>query len=749
MGRWRDRFTNRVYEYDIGWQEAVLDFLAHRCVERLRDISGGNVARGCADTLAGFWANEYYRLVFPLGFSHAGEGKVEDGDIIRLHGYPGISFRRALGGRDGHPPISGGPDETELLGDHVCKVAAAANLLCRANGLEHVVDHVRVGCFLHEVWPYVERLLDQVPASILNELGLAFRVAASLHGVRRDAPPEVGGDLISAAHDGPRAGDVARELLARNCMTLVVGAAQRVKQYVTEAQDLKSIRGGSHRLDAVTEGLAERVAGQVGRECVLRAAGSVVECLVPADQASWWKGLIRSTFFEQTGAVFAAVGSSGPHGVLRLFEGFGEVRQQAWEEVERDRDRGIWPGVETLPFEARCPRCGVRAAEGAPCVEDRTGEGGPRDELICRVCQTRVLAGREIRKERFGEILEVGLGNREASPADLGINQPDVIKAQPPTLDELVPEGAGVRDKVGVVAFDGDNFGEIVRSLDDYGASMQWSRRTANTVRVAAYRALCEATQNATNPGRSGLSYLPFEVVLLSGDEFTAITWERVALDVAARFLKYTGQEFRGPGPDVHFSGAVATCDKRAPVRLLLEFCERMQKVAKNHARQRKEGLVHFLVADSLAEIPDDAAELGDALFREADTTWGEPLSLTLRPFSARELDFMLRQAREVVKGGDLGPLRRLGGAYLRRPPVVARLFFLYYMARARSSGLQHILGVKARPAWVEVFPGICPPDSPVPGRRPLIGDERLASGHQQVRFTPLWDLAEIAKTLQ
>ncbi|MEW6048933.1 MAG: hypothetical protein AB1609_21100, partial [Bacillota bacterium] len=311
------------------------------------------------------------------------------------------------------------------------------------------------------------------------------------------------------------------------------------------------------------------------------------------------------------------------------------------------------------------------------------------------------------------------------------------------------PEGAGVRDKVGVVAFDGDNFGEIVRSLDDYGASMQWSRRTANTVRVAAYRALCEATQNAINPGRSGLSYLPFEVVLLSGDEFTAITWERVALDVAARFLKYTGQEFRGPGPDVHFSGAVATCDKRAPVRLLLEFCERMQKVAKNHARQRKEGLVHFLVADSLAEIPDDAAELGDALFREADTTWGEPLSLTLRPFSARELDFMLRQAREVVKGGDLGPLRRLGGAYLRRPPVVARLFFLYYMARARSSGLQHILGVKARPAWVEVFPGICPPDSPVPGRRPLIGDERLASGHQQARFTPLWDLAEIAKTLQ
>lgn len=748
MGRWRDRFTKRAYEYDIGWQEAVLDFLAHRCVERLRDTSGGNVARGCADTLADFWADEYYRFIFPLGFSHAGEGKVEDGDVIRFQGHPVMSFRRALGDRDGHPPVSGAADETELLGDHVCKVAAAANLLCRANGLEDVVDQVRVGCFLHEVWPCVERLLDQVPASIRNELGLAFRVAGSLHGDRRDAPQQVR-ELISAAHDGPGAGDVAPELLARDCMTLVVGAAQRVKQYVTEAQDLKSIRGGSYRLDEVTEGLAERVARQVGRECVLRAAGSVVECLVPADQASWWKGLIRSTFFEKTGAVFAAVGSSGSHGVLRLFEGFGEVRRQAWEEVERDRDRGIWPGVETLPFEARCPRCGVRAAEGAPCVEDRTGEGGPRDELICWVCQTRVRAGRQIRKERLGEILEVGLGKGEASPADLGIDQPDVIKAQPPTLDELVPEGAGVRDKVGVLAFDGDNFGEIVQRLDDYGASMQWSRRTASTVRVAAYRALCEATRNAINPGRSGLSYLPFEVVLASGDEFIAITWERMALDVATRFLRYTGQEFGGRGSSVHFSGAVVTCDKRAPVRLLLESCERMQKVAKNHARKREEGLVHFVVADSLAEIPDDAAEPGDALFREADTAGGEPIFLTLRPFSARELDFMLGQAREVVKGGHLGPLRRLAGAYLRRPPVVARLFFLYYMARARSSGLQHILGVKARPAWVEVFPGICLPDSPVPCRRPLTEDERFASEGEQARFTPLWDLAEIAKTLQ
>ncbi|HHY94136.1 MAG TPA: hypothetical protein GX513_03870, partial [Firmicutes bacterium] len=545
---------------------------------------------------------------------------------------------------------------------------------------------------------------------------------------------------------GPEAGESAAELCGRSEIAFLVGAAQRLKQYVTEGQSLRSIRGAASILDRVTAKLAEEVADGVGRECVLRDAGSVLECVVPADQAPWWKDRIRSVFFSETDAVFAATGYVRCTVGHLLSDEFGDARQRAWRLVESDRDGAEWPGMETLPFEARCLRCGVRSAEidsGNP-----PGSGDRRSQILCGACRVRETEGSRIRRERVIKAIEIGLGRGGTGPRDLGVTH-DFPDALPPSLDEMVPRFSDVRDKVGVITFDGDNFGQLVRSLRDYASSVQWSRRTRNTVRVAAYRALCEAVQSAADRRPGLFDYLPFEVLLLSGDEFTAITWEGIALDTAKCFLEYADREYSAVKHDIHFSGAVTTCSKKAPARLLLESCEALLKVAKRHAKQREEGVVNFLVTDSLAELPDDPAELAEMLFKDPETKGGEPLCLTLLPLSARELGFMLERAREVVRKNQVGPLKRLAGAYLRRPSAVAKLFFLYYMARAKDAGLQDMVGAKARLAWTDVFPEICLPDSTVPGRLPLTIDGHLRGDHPtQVRFTPLRDLVEIAKTL-
>jgi hypothetical protein len=751
VGVWRDVFTGTAYEYDEAWQDAVLEWLARKCWELVR--SAGADAREWAGRLADFWAREYYELVFPVRFSHGGEAEMPSGQVVHLRGSPGIGFRSGLALRDGWPPLLAAGKDQWLVADHVCMVAALANLLCRTNGLGHLTHHIRVGCFLHEVWPHFLRLSDPFSQELPAQLSLAFQVASYLSGEGNQLPAEV--KLVAdLAHPSAAAGGPRTPVQKEPRFSLVVGAAQRLKRYVYEGQDLRSVRGASQLLDEVTEQLADEVAQRVGRECVLRDAGSVVECLVPAEQSSWWQYRIRSKFFDATGAVFAAVGSC-PCSADDIFLRFGEIRHRAWLAVESDRDRAAWPAVETLPFEARCAWCGWRAAAGRVAAEAGADGGADREELICPVCQTRVARGRLVRGERVRRVVADFLGQAVPDLSWLGIPGDDPGDAAPPTLDELVPEGRG-RDKLAVITFDGDNFGTIVQAIADFGTSLQWSCRTRNTVRVAGARSLWEAAGLVREEDPSfSYRWLPYEVVLLSGDEFTAIAWEAIALESARRFLAYTRSEFQGTLREaglegsIHFSGGLVTSGKKAPIRFLIEFAEDLQKVAKRHAAQRDQGMVHFLVTDSLSELPDRADEIEGWLCKRS-LDGERDLWLTLRPLTGSELGFLLDQARKVIGLDLMGPLRRLAGAYLRYSPLVARLYSLYYLARSPHSRLHEIIGCRAVPCWQEVFPGLVLPQGAM-SRLPLGGARQEGSAGRvtEAIFTPLWDLAEIAKTLR
>ncbi|HHY95711.1 MAG TPA: hypothetical protein GX513_12000, partial [Firmicutes bacterium] len=89
MGVWKDKFSGLTYEYDDAWQEAVLTFLAQRCIRRLSRIECRDKVKVLADELADFWASEYYDLVFPLRFSHADEDQIVAGGTIQLKYSPG------------------------------------------------------------------------------------------------------------------------------------------------------------------------------------------------------------------------------------------------------------------------------------------------------------------------------------------------------------------------------------------------------------------------------------------------------------------------------------------------------------------------------------------------------------------------------------------------------------------------------------------------------------------------------------
>lgn len=766
MVQFHDAFTGVVYEIGERWTTAVLQAIAEEIGPSLRSADLGKAANDAA----GFWRHTYYKQLFPLrfGVSKDDRGVYDGTDLfqgaIRVNMEAMADRPLRQGFLDGTRlplilPATSAGKTTELLADRVLTQAALANLLLRQAGADaDTWNAVRLACLTYPLLDLLEERLTGWP-SVVEVARFLRRESASLPGSLQPT-------LMIAIRDLADFGE--------RTVGLGLLAVQRIKRYVFETPGLNEIRGASTLLDRLTEISEEALSRVFGPEVVLRAVGATVVFLAPnGEVATQWAEGLRRAFYTATGTAFATAAAvevvvddlltSGP---------YQEVVASIREEVGQDRAQAAEPAYEALPFEARCQMCRIRPAEGWDRLPAQ-----PDPAPLCRVCRTKRDSGQPERRGKAQDLFQWLSPDAPDNPAILGVKGKSVSAAVAPSLglsdDEVsgfIP--AGVRRPLLATTYaDGNNFGAVGENLPNMSTGLQWTQRVLWTTRAATALALARATQEtATDRGWKSnqgpaLPYLPFQVLALGGDDLSLFAWAPVGIRFAREFIRLTNLELIAPENkaerliegSIAFSMGMLLTDHKAAVRRTVEVAEAdLLKWAKQAFRERKpvEGNIAPLLAVTQEQIPDDLK-----MYRQRMYTKEGPfldLCLTLRPFTASELAWLVQEA-EVLRD-QYGPLHRLVAPFVQSNPLVAMLHYIYQRGRATGQpdhwlvALEHRLEEardrKGLPGDLSEFRYPAGPSPKLGGRHPFglpVKDDKGKS----VWLTPLYDLLELAKVLE
>ncbi len=618
MVSWNDRFTCVTYRSSGPWRESCLAHLAALAADRLANalladephgndsgrLPGANEpASELANTLARFWSEEYYDLLFPLrlGFTvrRDARGSIDDiqvsdpfgedsesSNVVDLdsvlddHDSPAMAFRARHLEENKLPPIlplrvgAASGRQEDLLPERLLVASFIAACTVRhalARGgqeqrsrlgviplCDDTVSAARLGVLAS---PFFEpeaagsRGSKRI-AGILRGLPGVLPVASYIAGnsAAQDDTPEP----IRAVLPGLRAwlsGDAndldLPEHAAAIPVRFIVAAPQRIQRYIFESPGLKEIRGASALLDRTVAGTIERaVVAENGHEAVVRCAASTIEFLSmlegPAsDGTTTWRDKIRRSFHDDVGPVWVAVGEAAVTlgDIVRAWR--PSVSGEAWSNLQVDRDKAEVGAIEVLPFEARCDRCRLRPASKR--LPDQDGVG-----WLCEPCHKKVSVPDKWTRKRASTLLsdlEVSfwdlLGRLRTETADYNAHHDGVAAELAPSLGELPAKNARYEHNA-VIFGDGNNFGGMVQRLEAIPATIQWSKRVAAVTRAAAALALVKSIVEDRRRGAQ-YRYIPLEVLTLGGDDVSFISAGTLALPLTRHLLELTDAEFRMP----------------------------------------------------------------------------------------------------------------------------------------------------------------------------------------------------------
>lgn len=744
MYRFRDVFTGTLWEVSPRWQQKVSAWVAQPIRGYLEDD-----LKNAADRVARFWRDTYYEWLFPLRF-----GLQETGGLfsfaelfpdspVNLEAFTGQELRQRFLDGEHLPPLLPAPSQkdeevTELLADRLLSQAALANVLLRqARTSPEILHAARLALLTYPLLDHLEDALGRWPQ--------ALEFARFLNHRSEEKPVGIPGEILGAIREGtvPPTGRV----------WLVLAAVQRIKRYVFETPGLNEIRGASTLLDNWTNEGAEAVSREIGPEVVLQAAASTLLFLAPAAEDEWgerWDARLRRMLYQAAGTAFAATGVVEIPARM-LLENYQHATREAYDELGRDRAQAQMPIFEALPFETRCQLCGARPAEGWMQLP-----GAAEPAPLCRVCATKRAWGIQERSAKLEEILR-WLGK---DPSPLGVHPKGWMARAIGTISEggFIPDDAR-RPLLATVYGDGNNFGAVVNQLQSMPMALQWTQRVKWATRAAAAIALARATQEAAmdrgwKPGGDPvLERLPFQVLAVGGDDLLLLAWAPVGIRFARDFLRMMDLEFRqgmgfrltGDRP-IAFSLGVLLADHKAPVRRTVEFTEsELLKWAKRAFRESnyQQGTAAVLLAVTPEQIPADLeAYRWQMYMREGKFS---DLCLTLRPFTAEELDFLLERARHLRDEGHSGPMHRLVSALVTSDPSAGILHYVYQRARLEGQGDNWLARLEDEKLL---------PSSLADLRYPVTEFKRYPFGlapkrRRRTYFSPLWDLLELLKVLE
>ena len=385
---------------------------------------------------------------------------------------------------------------------------------------------------------------------------------------------------------------------------LVCFDTDRIKEYVFHTGRLKSIRGGSALLRSLDVERKKQLEERFGDDSVVYCAGGSGAVLVDTeDEAKALIAEIERDFRNET-ITGSTTGIALPPPAPDIAD-FGKRMAQASECLGAAKAAKAELGSLPLePYLRPCGECGQYAAT------TRTSDAPSTPH--CDVCEKRREWGAEEREASFKEFVEFAAKRAPSHTWKTAKNPSD--------LDEI----GGLSSPphyIGLISLDGNQMGKCLHALGDVEHYKSFSRHLQDFTNHQIFSALthCGVPRPSEQDGKSHSdTTLPFEIVLIGGDDVVLITAADIAMDIALTIA--TGFEGNSvldvPEPlglrdKVTMAGGVVLAHADFPLLAMHNLAEQAQKEAKKAcaAGGYKTGAIDFLVVSGGADNLETSRE--------------------------------------------------------------------------------------------------------------------------------------------
>lgn len=398
----------------------------------------------------------------------------------------------------------------------------------------------------------------------------------------------------------------------------------KIKDYIFETGKLKLIRGAS----TILAELNEKAEVEKRVEKLIYAGGGGIMASFETDQKA--ADFIKSEkkLYEQKYASITGVFVPENGNFKETVRNGQRELKKAKEEKRAECLKEEWDASQlpTSPFFKFCDFCG-----------ENPSNQFKHQSAICDSCLEKLEKGEEIRKNPIANPIynQLVAYIKEKKPDSLSRWQDAEFFEG---LSEL-GECSTPKNYIGFIYADGNRMGERLQSIDSSEEYTEFSQKVDSNLKTALFEAIID-----TFPDGPIESKIPFEPVLLGGDDLIFITLANkampIALKTAASFEKATG---------IAISTGVVIAHSKYPIYSFLRLAEELLKSAKTLSKeswypkpegQRKEvSTIDYLVVSSPSARPLKIIRDEDISFK---TEGGEKLRLFQRPFTLEKMEKLI-----------------------------------------------------------------------------------------------------------
>lgn len=216
------------------------------------------------------------------------------------------------------------------------------------------------------------------------------------------------------------------------------------------------------------------------------------------------------------------------------------------------------------------------------------------------------------------------------------------------------------RNYMGLIYADGNNMGKHIETIQDQKSLSEFSR----SVDGAIYESVVSAIKQHLQPYSIEPEVLPFDILLLGGDDLVMVTTADKVIDTAITvtedFRNFTEAKYE----PLTLSIGVAIAHAKFPFGNFLSLAENALKFAKKESAKRKlhqderdseNGLINFIVVHSSGSLDFNDYYQKELIFKPNN----EKFHRTLRPYNVDELKTVQNTIRRL-EGFPRNKLHRL-----------------------------------------------------------------------------------------
>ncbi|MBT9174769.1 MAG: hypothetical protein DDT22_00430 [candidate division WS2 bacterium] len=415
---------------------------------------------------------------------------------------------------------------------------------------------------------------------------------------------------------------------------LVLMDTDKIKQYIYSVGKLKQIRGASSILAKLNkkEQVEQRVSSYGGK-CIYAGGGQVMAIFNSDEKADEFIRAEQAKYEESDASI---TGIKEEH-----INSFNEVVKKAQIKLRRAKEEKVLKShLITSPFFKTCQLCGVNPASKIKY-----------EKFACTVCEKKIDKGEEVReKPAENPIYKEFLNYMKSNPAD-----PEWEKAK--FTEDLSELGklSEPENYLGFIYADGNRIGERLLKLTTEKQYQEMSETVEKGLQESVFESLRNCIPKPSN------RKIPFEFVILGGDDLILLTPAQkaipIALEILTKFEKKT-KAFANKIDEEKFtlSTGVIIAHSKFPIVSFTKLAEDLLKSAKKLNKEKWYGTEKVLEKRDNSTIDYLSVTTPSAnpveVIREKDLTYtgGGTLKLTQRPFTLEKAKRIVNIVKDIKK---------------------------------------------------------------------------------------------------